>query len=88
MIECIEKIKCTDFELEIMAEDIKYNIKINNKMIERNEKIIIFGNKQRLELMNNSDYFEYFCDITFKIIPKQYRPYKLLTIATLDNKKN
>ena len=35
--------------------------------------------------MKNENYFEYFIYITFKIIPKCYRPYKLMTIASLDN---
>jgi len=29
-----------------------------------------------------------FLDITFKIIPKIWRPYKLFTISTIDNKEN
>ena len=38
--------------------------------------------------MGNKNYPEYFIDITFKIVPKCYRPYKILTIATLDIKEN
>ena len=65
-----------------MCSDKLYYLK-NNK-IERKEKIIAFGLKDRLNLMKNSLYNEYFLDITFKIIPKCYRPYKLLTIASID----
>ena len=39
--------------------------------------------------MKNNNYIEYFINITFKIIPKCYRPYKLMSIASIDydNKK-
>ena len=37
--------------------------------------------------MNNND-IEYFIDTTFKIMPKKYNPYKLLTIATIDYMNN
>jgi len=38
--------------------------------------------------MNNEDYIEYFIDGTFKLIPKKYKPFKILTIATIDYKNN
>ena len=38
--------------------------------------------------MKNPLYNEYFLDITFKIIPKCYRPYKLLTIASIDKENS
>lgn len=40
--------------------------------------------------MKNKEFIEYFLDITLKIIPKSFRPYKLLTLASLDykNKKS
>ena len=36
-----------------MSEDVKYdiNLKNSNKITERKQKIIIFGNKSRLNLM-------------------------------------
>lgn len=86
-MECLDKIINEGYDLEIMSEDVKYDIKLknSNKITERKQKIIIFGNKSRLNLMKKKDYIEYCIDITFKIIPKCYHPYKLLTIATLDN---
>ena len=87
ILECLDKIINEGYDLEIMSEDVKYDIKLknSNKITERKQKIIIFGNKSRLNLMKKKDYIEYCIDITFKIIPKCYHPYKLLTIATLDN---
>jgi len=73
-----------------MSNDIKYYIDKGNNSIdnERKQKIIIFGNKDRLNKMMSKDYYEYFIDITFKIEPKCYRPYKLMTNAIIDNKEN
>ena len=87
LIECIEKIKAKNLDIEIMSQDIKYSTinKSNNKIIERKQQIIIFGIKDRLNLMKNKNFYEYFIDITFRIVPKCYRPYKLMSISTLDN---
>ena len=87
ILEYLEKLKNEEFDLEIMSQDVKYDIKLknSNKITERKQKIIIFGNKSRLNLMKKTEYIEYFIDITFKVILKCYRPYKLLTIATIDN---
>lgn len=48
----------------------------------------MFGNKNRLKCLSNEIYTEFFIDITFKLIPKSWRPYKLFTIATIDFKEN
>ena len=81
--EAIKKINVPNTDIEIKSKDIKYKLKTNNKELEREETIIVFGNIERLKLMNNND-IEYFIDTTFKIMPKKYNPYKLLTIAIID----
>ena len=83
--DAIKKIDIPGTELECKAKDVKYNITINNKKLEREENLIIFGNKNRLLLMKNNEYNEYYIDSTFKIIPRKFNNYKLLTIATNDN---
>ena len=40
------------------------------------------------ELINNSVIYNYFMDVTYKIIPKTQKPYKLMTITTVNNKNN
>ena len=52
-MECLDKIINEGYDLEIMSEDVKYDIKLknSNKITERKQKIIIFGNKSRLNLM-------------------------------------
>ena len=49
-------------------------------------QIIIFGNKERLKLMEDKDFIEFFIDVTFDIVPKKHSPYKLMTIASVDYK--
>ena len=38
--------------------------------------------------MNIKDFNGYFIDITFKVMPKIFRPNKIMTIATVDKNKN
>ena len=38
--------------------------------------------------MNNEEFKEYFIDLTFKLILKKFKNYKLLTIASIDNEEN
>ena len=65
-----------------MTIDILNYLKINK--IEGKGKNRIFDLKDRLNLMKNPLYNEYFLDIKFKIIPKCYRSYKLLVITSND----
>ena len=65
-----------------MTIDILYYLKINK--IEGKGKNRIFDLKDKLNLMKNRLYNEYFLDIKFKIIPKCYRSYKLLVITSND----
>jgi len=71
--------------LEKYVLDISYNKIINNKEENVNEKIIFFGIKENIVLMKKKIIKEYFLDITFKIIPKKFRPYKLMVIAGKEN---
>ena len=88
-IELCNKIELEeDKKLEINTTDIKYNININNKLIERKEKIVIFTTLKMRELLNNSEIYNYFMDVTYKIIPKAQKPYKLMTITAVNNKNN
>ena len=47
LIECIDKLKDGNEDIEIISQDIKYNYKRNNSNIEsRDEKIIVIGLKK------------------------------------------
>ena len=53
--EAIKKIDIPGTEIECKSKDVNYNMTINNKKLEREENIIIFGNKNWLLLMKNND---------------------------------
>ena len=73
-----------------MSTDInyKYKIKYRNEKIERKETIIVFGNQDRLKILSDEKFVEYFIDFTYKIIPKNFKPYKMMSIATIDYDNN
>ena len=60
------------YDFEIYNYDMIYQIKSENKLIDRKQKIIIIGNKQTYEYLNYRINDAYFIDITFKIIPKKF----------------
>ena len=74
--ELIEKLKLQIPNLIVNAHDISYEIKLKNKTETRNQRIIYFGTKDRLEKLNNKILEEFFADVKFQIISKKMRPYK------------
>ena len=86
--ELIEKIKNDVPNLILLVNDIKYNVKINNTYLDREARIIIFGEKEKMNLLNEDKCKEVFIDITFKITPLKFRPYKLLVIAGITEDDN
>ena len=84
LMELIENIKDDELDIEIKSSEMKYKYKnIKGIIEEREQKIIVFGNKEGINYLDNEKAKEYFVDTTFKIIPKKFRPNKLLTITTL-----
>ena len=51
----------------INISDIKYQIKIKNKIIDREQRLIFFGRKNNLELMNSKYSNEFFIDIMLRL---------------------
>ena len=89
LLECIEKLKELNEEIDFKSQDIKYNIKLNSIKIEtKEEKINVLGIKNNLELMNIKEFNDYFIDITFKVMPKKFRPNKILYIPFISIKTN
>ena len=60
----------------------------NNRKVEREDRIIIIGNEERLKLIKNRPLIEFFIDITFKLIPKSFKPYKIMTLCSFDEEEN
>jgi len=72
--------------LIIKVYDVEYNYKQYNKnnkkeaITKRIQKIIFFGTQSMFNNLNNNNIEQYFIDITYKIVPLKYKPYKLLII--------
>lgn len=82
--ELIENIKDNSLELDIKSSFIKYKYKNDkDKVEEREQKTIVFGNIEGINFLDQENSKEYFVDTTFKIIQKKFRPNKLLTISAL-----
>ena len=73
----------------INSIDITYNYnKSNNKIEERREKLIVLTTPKMEKKLTDNTIDNYFIDITYKILPKGQRKYKLMTITGLDNTNN
>lgn len=71
-----------DLEFKVNATDIIYKINFNdNKFIERNEKVLVLGTRNMRNILKNENINNYFIDTTYKIMPKFWKKYKLMTIS-------
>ena len=87
--ELVKKIDLKNLNYNVYSTDIKYSYEEKkNKMVERSQKIILFGLSEQIKLLNKKETLEFFLDITYKIIPSKFRPYKLIVLAGLPNNKN
>ena len=75
-------------ELIIKIYDILYEIKIKNKLENRENRLVFFGIKKNFDLITYHHTVEFFVDVTFKIIPVQFRPYKLFIITGISKTDN
>jgi len=87
--QLIDKLIEKEPNLEKYIYDIKYDYKIKNNKSIRTQKIIIFGDKDHINLLDRNNCREFFVDATYKIIPSNYHPYKLIVLSGLleDKKK-
>ena len=65
------------------------NIKKKKKISKRKQRVYSFGQREYIKLLSKNYIKEFFLDITFKLIPHNFKPYKLLVIAGItENSKN
>lgn len=64
---------------------MNYSLKKNEK---RTERIIYFSKSINISYLNKVKCKEFFLDITYNIIPRKFRPYKLLVISGMTTKIN
>ena len=73
-------IEIKDFKYYMV--DFNYeNKEKNNKVVNRNQRVYICGIQNNINLLKETETKEFFLDITFKIIPKNFRSYKLIAIS-------
>ena len=86
--ELVNKIDIENFDIFKKNFDISYEYKINNKIEYREQRIIIFGLKENIDLINEKNTNEFFFDSTYKIIPPHFRPYKFGVLAGIPKKSD
>ena len=79
-----KKLKLLVPDLYIKIFDVKYEIKIKNKIQIHENRIIFFGLQKNLEIMDSKKTNEFFVDANFKIILSHFRPYKLFVICGIN----
>ena len=77
---CKELEKDSDLNIKINITDINYKLNQSGKDIEKHESVIIITTKKMRDNVNNKFINNYFIDVTYKILPKNRKSYKLLTI--------
>ena len=89
----LDKYKTLDLDdlvnkIDVENFDISYEYKRNNKIEYREQRIIIFGLKENIDLIKEKNTNEFFFDSTYKIIPPHFRPYKLGVLAGIPKKSD
>ena len=77
-------IKIQIFPIETSSIDNKNK----DKRITKLQNVIVIGTDEMLSLLNYKNYTQFELDTTFKIIPKSFKNYKLMTIYSIENKTN
>lgn len=73
--------------VEIYPINTEYKNK-NNVIQIRNQNIIIIGKKEMMCYLNSEKATQYGIDCTYRIIPRSFKPYKLLSIYAIDRTNN
>ena len=81
----LEKIN-NNITIEIFPINTEYK-RANNIKEKREQNIIIISTSDMIKYLDYNNSKMYGIDITFKIIPRSFKPYKLMTIYTIDKEK-
>ena len=80
-----QKISNEDIEIKLNSIDIFYEYKTKKNSTEkREEKVFIITTQNMNNKLKDKNIENYFIDITYKIIPKHFKGYKLMTITGVD----
>ena len=81
IISLCKKLSTEDKYIKINAVDIFYEFTNNNKKEKREKNVIFITTEMMHEKLSGKDIDNYFIDTTYKIIPKHYKRYKMMTIS-------
>ena len=85
LISLCQKISNEHIVVKINTIDIFYEyVNKHNKKENREEKVIIITSELMKQKLSDENLDNYFLDITCKVIPKNFKGYKLMTITSLD----
>ena len=90
ILELINYLENEIEDIKIKKIDITYDYKYYDKDEKsyknktREEEIIFFGTVNMLNQLVDENNVQYFIDLTYKIIPPKYHPYRLLTIKAFN----
>ena len=88
IISLCKKLSTEDKYIKINAVDIFYEFTNNNKKEKREKNVIFITTEMMHEKLSDKDIDNYFIDTTYKIIPKHYKRYKMMTISCSEKKTN
>ncbi len=85
LIDTCKLISDGDIIIKVNTIDIFYEYKENNKLQNREEKVIVLTTEKMKEKLNDKNIDNYFIDVIYLIVPKIFNKYKLMTITGVDN---
>ena len=86
LLTVCKKLSNDDITINVHSVDIFYNYENKNKkIIKREETVIILTTYDMEKKFKDEKIENYFIDVTYKIVPKNNKNYKLLTITCYDN---
>ena len=86
--ELCKKISNENLTLNNNIFDAFYDIKIKNKNQKRNQRIYVLTTNHMEQKFSDKNIDNYFIVITYHIIPKKFKKYKLMTITGVDRSDN
>ena len=84
--EILNSIKIDIKDIQINTLQIKVDYIKNNKIIKIEQKIFIVGLEEMLNNLDFEENLQFGIDFTYKIIPKSFKPFKLMAIYNIQNK--
>lgn len=87
--EICKSIKNLNNDIIVDIYNISTEYKNNKNEIEsRDQSVIIIGHKEMIKYLDHNIGSQYGIDLTYKVIPNSFKPYKLMSLYCIDNREN